>query len=151
MEVNSFHIFFQDPPVLLLDEATSALDSLTEKRIQAALAGLRENRTTIIIAHRLSTIIDADKIVVLKVRRRGETLLLPFVAHFLGGTTRSITIFAFVAFPICSPSGSDRVYDLLLSALGRFTEHNFRNVKEMRVTTEMLSYGFTIVSSRHPC
>jgi ABC-type multidrug transport system fused ATPase/permease subunit len=52
-----------EPPVIVLDEATSALDTITEKRIQAELAGLRCTR--VVIAHRLSTVVDADRIVVL--------------------------------------------------------------------------------------
>ncbi|GFR40137.1 hypothetical protein Agub_g693, partial [Astrephomene gubernaculifera] len=55
----------KNPAMLVLDEATSALDTLTEKRIQTALADLRASRTTVIVAHRLSTIADADLIVVL--------------------------------------------------------------------------------------
>lgn len=51
---------------MLLDEATSALDTQTERNIQAALAKVCANRTTIIVAHRLSTIIHADEILVLK-------------------------------------------------------------------------------------
>lgn len=54
------------PAVVLLDEATSALDTQTERNIQAALAEVCANRTTIIVAHRLSTIIHADEIIVLK-------------------------------------------------------------------------------------
>lgn len=55
----------KNPPILVFDEATSALDSATEKGIQAELAVISANRTTLIIAHRLSTIIDADEIVVM--------------------------------------------------------------------------------------
>lgn len=54
------------PPIVLLDEATSALDTHTERNIQAALANVCKNRTTIIVAHRLSTIIHADEILVVK-------------------------------------------------------------------------------------
>lgn len=53
------------PPILVFDEATSALDSRTEKSIQAELAEISRNRTTLVIAHRLSTIVDADEILVL--------------------------------------------------------------------------------------
>lgn len=54
------------PQIVLLDEATSALDTTTERNIQAALARVCANKTTLIIAHRLSTIIHADQILVLK-------------------------------------------------------------------------------------
>ena len=54
------------PPILVFDEATSALDSRTEKSIQAELAEIARNHTTLVIAHRLSTIIDADEILVLE-------------------------------------------------------------------------------------
>lgn len=57
--------FLKDAPVLLLDEATSAVDVKSEHLIQAALAKLRANRTSLIIAHRLSTIVEADVIYVL--------------------------------------------------------------------------------------
>ncbi|CAH0398324.1 unnamed protein product [Chilo suppressalis] len=56
----------KDPAIVLLDEATSALDTNTERNIQAALARVCANRTTLIIAHRLSTIIHADEILVLR-------------------------------------------------------------------------------------
>ena len=56
----------RNPPVLLLDEATSALDTKTERAMEAALANLSKDRTTITIAHRLSTIRRADQIVVLQ-------------------------------------------------------------------------------------
>jgi len=55
----------KNPPILIFDEATSALDSRTEKAIQAELAEISRDRTTLVIAHRLSTIVDADEILVL--------------------------------------------------------------------------------------
>lgn len=58
-------VFLKNPPILILDEATSALDNETEIRIQQALIGLAEGRTTLVIAHRLSTIKNADEILVL--------------------------------------------------------------------------------------
>jgi len=56
----------KDPPILIFDEATSALDSGTEKAIQAELAEISRDRTTLMIAHRLSTIVDADQILVME-------------------------------------------------------------------------------------
>jgi ABC-type transport system involved in Fe-S cluster assembly fused permease/ATPase subunit len=53
------------PEILLFDEATSALDTHTEKAIQASLAEVSTDRTTLMIAHRLSTVVDADEILVL--------------------------------------------------------------------------------------
>ncbi|XP_048861851.1 ATP-binding cassette sub-family B member 6-like [Brienomyrus brachyistius] len=53
------------PQIILLDEATSSLDTKTERNIQASLAKVCANRTTIVVAHRLSTIIAADQILVL--------------------------------------------------------------------------------------
>jgi ATP-binding cassette, subfamily B, heavy metal transporter len=55
----------KNPPILVFDEATSALDSRTEKAIQAELAEISRDRTTLIIAHRLSTVVDADEILVM--------------------------------------------------------------------------------------
>jgi subfamily B ATP-binding cassette protein MsbA len=55
----------KNAPILILDEATSALDTESERQVQAALAGLMKNRTTLIIAHRLSTIEHADCILVM--------------------------------------------------------------------------------------
>lgn len=51
-----------DSPILLMDEATSALDSMSEEKVQSALATLMEGRTTVVIAHRLSTVRNADVI-----------------------------------------------------------------------------------------
>jgi ATP-binding cassette subfamily B protein len=55
----------KNPAILVFDEATSALDTRTEKIIQAELAEIARERTTLVIAHRLSTIVDADEIIVL--------------------------------------------------------------------------------------
>ena len=54
-----------DPPILILDDSTSSVDTMTEEKIQQALADLMKNRTTFVIAHRLSTIRDADSVIVL--------------------------------------------------------------------------------------
>lgn len=53
-----------DPRILILDEATSGVDSITEARIQTALAALLRGRTAFVVAHRLSTIRNADLILV---------------------------------------------------------------------------------------
>ncbi len=54
------------PQILVFDEATSALDSRYEKDIQAELANIARDHTTLVIAHRLSTIVDADLILVME-------------------------------------------------------------------------------------
>jgi ATP-binding cassette, subfamily B, bacterial MsbA len=56
----------KDAPLLILDEATSALDTESERRVQAALAGLMRGRTTLVVAHRLSTVERADRIVAMR-------------------------------------------------------------------------------------
>ncbi|MEQ6342316.1 MAG: lipid A export permease/ATP-binding protein MsbA [Gammaproteobacteria bacterium] len=76
----------KDAPVLILDEATASLDTESERMIQAALAQLVRNRTTLIIAHRLSTIEQADVIVVMDagqiVEQGGHTELLACGGHY---------------------------------------------------------------------
>src|SRR6185295_1372637 len=62
----------KNAPILLLDEATSALDADTERQVQAALATLKRDRTTLVVAHRLSTVIDADRICVIDGGRVAE-------------------------------------------------------------------------------
>lgn len=54
-----------DPRILILDEATSSVDTMTEARIQKALATLLTGRTSFVVAHRLSTIRHADVVLVL--------------------------------------------------------------------------------------
>ena len=53
-----------DPRYLILDEATSSVDTMTENRIQEALAKLLSGRTSFVVAHRLSTIRHADQVLV---------------------------------------------------------------------------------------
>jgi len=63
-----------DPRILILDEATSSVDTMTEARIQRALAVLLAGRTSFVVAHRLSTIRHATAVLVLdqgKVVERG--------------------------------------------------------------------------------
>ena len=62
-------VVLKDPKILIFDEATSALDTKTEREIQASLAEVAADRTTLVIAHRLSTVVDADEILVLDAGR----------------------------------------------------------------------------------
>lgn len=77
------------PELLILDEATSALDSVTEARVQAALADL--GCTRVVVAHRLSTIARADRVVVMDAGRivavgdHAEIRRDPVVRQLLGG------------------------------------------------------------------
>lgn len=68
-----------DPRILILDEATSSVDTLTEARLQVALASLVGGRTSFVVAHRLSTIRNADLVLVLdhgRIVERGTHLNL---------------------------------------------------------------------------
>src|SRR5207302_6147126 len=58
-------VILKAPKILVFDEATSALDTRTEREIQASLAEISADRTTLVIAHRLSTVVDADEILLL--------------------------------------------------------------------------------------
>src|SRR5271170_3346051 len=68
-------VILKAPKILVFDEATSALDTKTEREIQASLAEVSAERTTLVIAHRLSTVVDADQILVLdhgRIVERGD-------------------------------------------------------------------------------
>jgi len=53
------------PRILILDDSTSAVDVETETHIQAALAAMAHQQTTLIVAQRISTVLNADNIIVL--------------------------------------------------------------------------------------
>ncbi len=55
-----------NPRIIVLDEATSAIDTVTEARLQRALAILLRGRTSFVVAHRLSTIRKAGLVLVLE-------------------------------------------------------------------------------------
>ena len=66
---------YKAAPILILDGATWSLDSDSERHIQAGIARLVKNRTSLIIAHRLSTIESGDVILVLengRIAQRGS-------------------------------------------------------------------------------
>lgn len=59
-------LLLTNPKLLILDEPTSNIDSETEDKMQKALEGVVNNRTSFIIAHKLWTIKKADLILVIK-------------------------------------------------------------------------------------
>lgn len=61
--------YLADPDLLVLDEATSAVDPATEVRLQRALDGATQGRSSVTIAHRLSTAQAADLVVVVDAGR----------------------------------------------------------------------------------
>jgi ATP-binding cassette subfamily B (MDR/TAP) protein 6 len=88
----------KNPPIVLLDEATSALDSTTEGQIQAALARMTENMTTLVVAHRLSTIVHSDLILCIKdgiIVEQGTHDQLIEQAMANGGEGKSCVYFSF--------------------------------------------------------
>ena len=56
----------RQPHILLLDEATSALDEDSQRKVQAALENVMENRTSIVIAHRLTTVEKCSRVAVIE-------------------------------------------------------------------------------------
>ena len=51
----------RDAPILVMDEAVANLDAESEAALQAAMAAVARDRTTLLIAHRPSTIRTADR------------------------------------------------------------------------------------------
>jgi ATP-binding cassette subfamily B protein len=97
--------FLKNPPILILDEATSALDAVTETKVQAALDGVMQGRTTFVIAHRLSTVRDADRILVFEGGRVIETGTFDELVR-LGGHFATLAKAQFMA-PREPPTGAE--------------------------------------------
>ncbi|MFB9243314.1 ABC transporter ATP-binding protein [Massilia antarctica] len=57
-------VLLRDPAILILDEASAHTDSLTEDRVEFALAQLKHGRTSFTVAHRLNSVVACDKILV---------------------------------------------------------------------------------------
>ncbi len=81
-----------DPRILILDEATASVDTITEKKIQSAIAEITKGRTSLVIAHRLSTVVDADIILVVKngriVEKGRHSELMALRGHYYALYTR---------------------------------------------------------------
>ena len=81
-----------DPRILILDEATASVDTITEKKIQTAIAEITKGRTSLVIAHRLSTVVDADIILVVKngriVEKGRHSELMALKGHYYALYTR---------------------------------------------------------------
>jgi ATP-binding cassette subfamily B protein len=65
--------YIRDAQLLILDEPTAALDAAAEAEVFDNFAHLTKDRMAILISHRFSTVRMADRIVVLKGGRIGET------------------------------------------------------------------------------
>ena len=59
-------VLLKDAPIIVLDEATAFIDPENEQKMNAAIAGIIQNKTVLVIAHKLSSIVSADKIIVLR-------------------------------------------------------------------------------------
>lgn len=81
-----------DPRILILDEATASVDTITEKKIQTAIAEITKGRTSLVIAHRLSTVVDANIILVVKngriVEEGRHSELMALKGHYYALYTR---------------------------------------------------------------